>query len=485
MTGEKILNYKMENLTEENQFFRSFVATHTQFSKKVIVKTLKPLADNEEKNAFIEEIRKLAHIQHPNVITLYDHLETANEFYLVFEYLEGNTLADYIRNTSGPIPEAKTKALFVKVLDAFSLAHQKGVMNGAINAGNIIITKDKEEEIKVLDLALSSFFNQKSMALGDKEVMAPLSPEHIQGEHTDHTADIYSLGVLLFQMLTGKAPYDNFNMAEIKHKIVHDELPPIKNFYPVVSDSIQAVVNKATAKKPADRYQSCEEFKKAVLSVQENSKPEVLENQKVKVDPIENQDIIEEGEVSVYNLPPIVLGTLLTILLILTVYYGFRKDQTSSEIKPETVDEARITHFQDSMARAMEKKALEDSIRVLGLGKRINASEIYIHKAERGENLQKIAQKYYNSLDSLKILNNMTGKERLKPKDGVKVRIRAIHIMQRGETIFQVGQLYGVDPNILIQLNTLYAKPSETPDELPKAPVYEGKEVIIPIIAKK
>ncbi|NJO00666.1 MAG: serine/threonine protein kinase [Bacteroidia bacterium] len=197
MTGEKILNYKIENFTDENRLFRSFLATHTYFSKKVIVKTLKPLDNFQQKAEFIDEIQRLSHIQHPNVVTLYDHLETANEFYLIFEHVEGRSLADYIQNTSGPIPEEKTQLLLEKILDAFALAHQNGIMNGVVSASNIIITPD--ENVKVLDLALSKFYRQIALSYEDREALSFASPEQIEGRRGDPRSDVYALGCSCFR----------------------------------------------------------------------------------------------------------------------------------------------------------------------------------------------------------------------------------------------------------------------------------------------
>ncbi|MEO1655935.1 MAG: serine/threonine-protein kinase, partial [Bacteroidota bacterium] len=265
MTGEKILNYRIENLSEENQLYQSFVATHILFSKKVVVKNLKPLRSFLEKVNFNEEIKKLSLIQHPNVITLYDQLETASESYLIFEFLDGKSIRDHIRQVSGPIPEAKSLAYFQKVLDAFIQIHQKGITGGAINASNILITEDNN--IKVLDLALSRFFQELLLKEADLEALSYTSPEVLLGATSDQRSDIYALGMLLYHMLTGVNPYDNLGAEEIKEKVKNEALPDPTQFYPVISKGMQAILKKAMAKDPQDRFPDGRSFRQALLEL--------------------------------------------------------------------------------------------------------------------------------------------------------------------------------------------------------------------------
>jgi serine/threonine protein kinase len=477
MTGEKILNYKIENLTEENSLFRSFLATHTQFAKKVIVKTLKTGPSPEEKNELVQDIRRLSLIQHPNVITLYDLYESNQELYLVFEYIPGKTLADYIRSVSGPIPEAKTRQYFLQILDAFAWAHHRGVMNGAISANHIILNTD--EQIKVLDLALNRFFAYKSLAEGNKDLLNYASPELIEGKPLNQRADVYGLGVLLFQMLTGKLPYEGFNTGEIRYKIVNEPLPTPTDFYPMVSEEMQNIIQKATAKNPNDRYQTCEDFRQALLEIKEftYSKQSI---QTAKEQAIAQQKANEPKiEAKFLNLPLYLFFgfSVITLLIVLWNFLSIR--EYDSEVLFDIKNTQRIKSLQDSIAQAQEKKALEDSLRRFQ-DKTKNLVAIHYHRVNRGENLDRIARRYLVPLDSVKKWNGLTGREKLKPKDGIKVKIKQIYKVQRNETLEQIALKFNISPFVLKEVNQLYPKPPKQGEE-PIPVFFEGKDLVIPL----
>jgi serine/threonine protein kinase len=471
MTGEKILNYKIENFTEENSLFRSFLATHTQFSKKVTVKILKTLPEAAEKAELIQDIRRLAMLQHPNIITLYDFYEAGDDLYLVFEHLKGQSLANYSQKVSGPIPDEKARQLMLKVLDAFAWAHQRGVMNGAINPSHIWL--DEDENIKILDLALNKFYAVKALQNADKETISFLSPEQIAAKPTNQRADVYALGLVLYQMVTGKNPYQGFNLGEIQYKIANEALPPTEQFYPMVSAEMQTIIQKATAKNPADRYQTCEDFRKALLEVKHFTLP-----QEVKMPEKEPETIPIEAKF--FNLPLYTLLGLSGVLLAMLIWYFFPSTHPNSEILFDLKNTQRIRFLQDSVAKAQAKKALEDSVRIFGLTRR-DTIENYFHRVSRGENLEKIARRYYTPLDSIKKWNNFRGNVKLKPKDGIKIKIRQVYKVQRNETIEQIGAKFNLSPFILKEVNQLYPKPPKLGEE-PQPVFFEGKDLIIPWI---
>lgn len=473
MTGEKILNYKIEHLTEENQLFRSFSATHTQFSKKVTVRALKELNNMVEKADFTEEVKKLAKIQHPNIVTLYDQLETSHGFYLIFEHVDGKPLAEHIKQISGPIPEKQATQLFIQILQVFELAHRNKIVNGAINSQNILLTPAKD--IKVLDLALSNVFTQKLLQSTDKEVISYLSPEQIQAKTQDKRSDIYKLGMLLFEMLTGKAPYLAFNIEEIKYKISTEPLPSPTKFYPMVSPEMQEIIKKATAKKPEERFQTCEEFRQAILDLEKASVPQD--------EPEEKPFVMGEEEGAGINFSLILLGLLSVVLVLLIVRFN-SPSEASSEVVFNLKDTERIKNIQDSLAKVQEKKALEDSIRVFQQSKSKDSTEIFIHKVKRGENLEKIAKHYHLPIDTLTKMNGIEKTKRLRIREGIKVKVRAKYKIKRGENLFTVAKKFNISPQILKAVNHLYPQAIK-PGEIPKPVIFEGKMLVIPLMLTK
>ncbi|MEO1652689.1 MAG: protein kinase, partial [Bacteroidota bacterium] len=178
------------------------------------------------------------------------------------------SLDAYIKHTSGPIPETKALFFFNQVLDGLSYAHKRDVIHRDIKPSNIMITS--EADVKILDFGIAKILKSNLGGL-TKTGTQPgtvlyMSPEQVRGESIDQRSDIYSLGLTFFEMLTGQCPYDPNTDSDFKifEKILNEPLPLAQNIYPAVSDKMQAIIDKATAKNPAERFQSCEEFKIAL-----------------------------------------------------------------------------------------------------------------------------------------------------------------------------------------------------------------------------
>lgn len=271
MIGEQILSYKIESLLGSGGVGSVYLASHTQLGRKVAIKVLNPtlVNHNEVKDRFRNEASTLSNLQHVNIVTLYDYLENNTGLFLIMEYAKGKALDDYISQVSGPIPEQKTIFFFNKILDGMAYAHQQDVVHRDIKPSNIIITEDGN--VKILDFGIAKILKSKqdmTKAGAQLGTVLYMSPEQVKGEQIDPRSDIYSLGVTLFEMLTGKCPYDeNQNTEfEVYNKIINQDLPRAKSFYPAVSDKMQAIIDKATHKDPAQRFQSCEAFKQALNS---------------------------------------------------------------------------------------------------------------------------------------------------------------------------------------------------------------------------
>lgn len=270
MIGERILNYKIESVLGEGGLGRVYLASHTQLGRKVAIKALHPnlVADQSIRERFRREATTLSSLQQINIITLYDYFENEEGLFLIMEYAEGRSLDDYIKHTSGPIPETKALFFFNQILDGMAYAHQRNVIHRDIKPSNIMITR--EADVKILDFGIAKILKSNVGGL-TKTGTQPgtvlyMSPEQVRGEEIDQRSDIYSLGITLFEMLTGQCPYDPNADSDFKifEKILNEPLPLAQSFYPAVSDKMQAIIDKATAKNPAERFQNCEEFKMAL-----------------------------------------------------------------------------------------------------------------------------------------------------------------------------------------------------------------------------
>ncbi len=266
MIPTDILNYRVVRLLGFGGMGSVYLAVNTNIDQEVAIKVLRPeFAHNAELRAkFKQEAQLLCSLDHPGIVKFINYVEKPEGVFLIMEYVKGITLEDFITKKNGLIVESKAYPLLKEILDAFEYAHSKGIVHQDIKPSNIIIQEDGH--VKIMDFGIARIVSearQKGTVMGTPEYM---SPEQIYGNSVDARSDIYSLGVLIHNMLTGKAPYDSTRLTEqeIKQRVVKDNLPRMIECYPYISDKIQKVVDKATQKVPETRYQSCSEMKDAV-----------------------------------------------------------------------------------------------------------------------------------------------------------------------------------------------------------------------------
>lgn len=234
------------------------IDTHTGFP--VAVKVLhKSLFKNEAlKQKFREEANRYVYLKHPNIVKLKDFFEKEDAFYLIMEYVEGDTLEDYINKISGPIPEEIAKAIMTEILSAIEYAHKQKVVHLDIKPSNIMITK--EGDIKVLDFGISADLN-KDMSSQRMGTPMYMSPEQINGKNVNHKTDIWALGITYHQMLTAHLPFPKkINRDQLFEIIRKKPLNRIKDYIPFGSVGSQKIIDTATKKLPSLRYVDCKEF---------------------------------------------------------------------------------------------------------------------------------------------------------------------------------------------------------------------------------
>jgi serine/threonine-protein kinase len=215
---------------------------------------------------FRQEANHYIYLDHPNIVKLKDFIQKDNTCFLVMEYLEGQTLENYINHVTGPIPETQAIHIILHVLAGVQYAHENHVLHLDLKPSNIMITK--EGNIKLIDFGISVKFLEanKGHIMGSPLYMSPEQTEG--GAQIDTRSDIYSLGITFFQMLTGTTPLQgNMSRNELFEKIRKGALPRAKTFYPFVSDQLQEIIDKATRINKKDRYQKATELADALNNV--------------------------------------------------------------------------------------------------------------------------------------------------------------------------------------------------------------------------
>lgn len=270
MIGKEILNYTITSFIGMGGMGSVYLAEHKFIkTQKAAIKVINSnMVNDYTKKKLQEEAEHLARLNHTNIVHFIDyHIDSNSNLYLIMEYADGVSLDKYIETISGLIVEERICSLFDPILDAVGFAHRHGTIHRDIKPSNIIITE--EGSPKILDFGIAKIIKEDNVEEPDKMIMGTpsyMSPEQVLGDHLDERSDIYSLGVLLHQMMTGNAPYDTTTLTEhdINKKVIEEPLPRMRSFYKYVSEKVQKVVDKATAKNPSDRFQNCEEFKKAL-----------------------------------------------------------------------------------------------------------------------------------------------------------------------------------------------------------------------------
>jgi len=206
----------------------------------------------------MREAQSAGVLSHPNIVTIFDVGEESGLAYFAMELVEGATLERVIEGTQR-LDEAAIVSIARQTADALGFAHQRGIVHRDIKPANIMLTQDGR--VKVADFGIakvgSTKMTQTGMLLGSPSYMAP---EHFLGKPLDGRSDIFALGIVLYELLTGQPPFTAENLGTLSYKIVHeDPMPPIK-LNPSLSPTLNAIVMKALGRDPASRFQTAEEL---------------------------------------------------------------------------------------------------------------------------------------------------------------------------------------------------------------------------------
>ena len=272
--GKTIGKVRIEKLLARGGMAEVYLGTHLTLERPVAIKLLHSYLEGEP--SLLErcqrEARVVAGLRHPNIVQIFDFDTTDGHPYIVMEYLKGPTLATYLRGLHDRgelIPPHQIARLLKALTAAIDYAHEHGVIHRDIKPGNIILHKKSGEipldkpltndvEAIITDFGLVRIAHATTQTASGTVSGTPayMSPEQGQGDKTDHRTDIYSLGVVLYEMLAGRVPFEADSTMSVIYMHIHSAPPPIKG----VSAEVQAVMNRALAKDPNKRYPSSREM---------------------------------------------------------------------------------------------------------------------------------------------------------------------------------------------------------------------------------
>jgi TolB-like protein/predicted Zn-dependent protease/tRNA A-37 threonylcarbamoyl transferase component Bud32 len=269
--GATLSHYRvLEKLGQGGQA-TAWKAEDLRQDRHVVVKILRPeLAGNETaRRRFEREACLCAALDNPNISAVYDVGEEDGHHFIVMQYVEGQTLKEVI--ASGPMEVAFALSIAVQIADALAVAHASAIVHRDIKPSNVIVTA--EGQAKVLDFGLAKMLagDPDATAPGDDDSVTEMgvpygslgygSPEQAEGERVDHRSDVFSLGVVLYEMIARQPPFRGKNRIDLLHRVVNERPRPVIQLNARAPLELQAVLDRAMAKDPAERYQTMAAFR--------------------------------------------------------------------------------------------------------------------------------------------------------------------------------------------------------------------------------
>lgn len=263
--------YQINELIGVGGMANVYKATDLLDGKTVAVKMLREeFYKNEELlRRFKNESKAIAMLSHPNIIEVYDVCFAHNMQCIVMEYIDGITLKEYMEEQR-PLAWKETMHFILQILKALSHAHSKGIVHRDIKPQNMMLLSDAQ--IKMTDFGIARFARSESHTITDRAIGSVhyISPEQAKGDHTDQRADIYSIGAMLYEMLTGQLPFDADSPVSVALKHIELEVPSPRSINPEIPEGLEEITLRAMEKDPDRRYQSADEMLKDIEAFKQN-----------------------------------------------------------------------------------------------------------------------------------------------------------------------------------------------------------------------
>lgn len=264
MNNEQLLNGRYRLVSQHGSGGMSVIyqATDIALGRTVAVKILRPSLTND--NSFLvrfrQEARNVANLSHPNIVTVHDVGQDGNTYYMVMEFIDGPDLKKIIKS-EGPLSVERTLSIAVQMCQGIGYAHRAGLVHADVKPQNILMADG--DRVKVTDfgiaqaLALTKPQERQKIVWGSPHYF---SPEQAQGEYPSPAADVYSIGIVLFEMLTGRLPFQGGDQQELAMAHIRDTPPRISELNPQVPTSLDHIVQRVLAKDPRQRFSKAEQL---------------------------------------------------------------------------------------------------------------------------------------------------------------------------------------------------------------------------------
>ena len=263
MVGELIADrYELEELVGSGGMSSVYRAHDSLLERHVALKVMHEqlLSEGDHVERFRREARLAAQLSHPNIVTVIDRGEQEGRQFIVFEYVEGENLKALVEREA-PLPEREAVQLALQVADGLAFAHVNGLVHRDVKPQNVLLTEDGRAKVTDFGIARSidvqHGLTQTGTVMGTSDY---ISPEQARGGPVDACSDIYSLGAVLYELLTGDVPFQGDNFVSVAMRHINDPPPSVREHRPELSPRIDAAIRKAMAKDRDDRFPNMEAF---------------------------------------------------------------------------------------------------------------------------------------------------------------------------------------------------------------------------------
>jgi serine/threonine protein kinase len=278
LIGHRLGNYDIVEEIGRGGMAVVYRAYQRSLNRHVAIKVLAPQLgfDQQFVERFQREARAAAKLRHPNIVVIHDVAHQEGIYYLVMELLEGRTLKELIEQ-KGSLPPERAAHIVEQVASALDYAHQQGLVHRDVKPANIFVGKDDRTILTDFGIAKAASETQHltrtGMLIGTPEYM---SPEQAEGGEVDYRTDLYALGVVLYQMLAGRVPFQSTTPHATLHAVIYEPPPPLRQLRPNLSPAVESVVMKSIDKQPTQRFQSGSELGTALKAALAGRPPGVV-----------------------------------------------------------------------------------------------------------------------------------------------------------------------------------------------------------------
>ncbi|RMG83572.1 MAG: serine/threonine protein kinase [Chloroflexi bacterium] len=289
MAGEALLNNRYRLVAQQGSGGMAVIykAIDQVLGRTVAIKILRPslTGDNEFLERFRNEARSIANLAHPNIVTVHDVGNDGPTHYIVMEFVEGTDLKKIIR-THGSLPVERALNLAIQICSGIGFAHRAGIVHADIKPQNILVTSD--DTVKVTDFGIAQALSdtipgqRADVVWGSPHYFAP---EQARGERPTPASDVYAIGIVMFEMLTGRLPYVGASQQDLALAHIRERIPLVTEYNPNVPDELAQIIYKVMSKEPSARYRMADQLGHVLEAYRDRGKQRTISGPAVSPPP--------------------------------------------------------------------------------------------------------------------------------------------------------------------------------------------------------